>query len=136
MAGHYSRGGDRRDLSAVGVGDHPRRSRRVASKGMTIFRYIRALVLALLVGCALAAPASAQTAPAQIIWRLLDYIAVDYAGAVSDGQVVNEAEYVEMVEFSASVRQRLGELPPSEARAGLLPGGGRPRTPHPPDGGG
>ena len=92
---------------------------------MTIFRYIRALVLALLVGCALAAPASAQTAPAQIIWRLLDYIAVDYAGAVSDGQVVNEAEYVEMVEFSASVRQRLGELPPSEARAGLLQGAAR-----------
>lgn len=93
---------------------------------MTTSRYFRALFLALLVGCALAAaPARAQTAPAQTIWRLLDYIAVDYAGAVSDGQVVNEAEYVEMVEFSASVRQRLGELPPTEARAGLLHGATR-----------
>ena len=49
---------------------------------MTTFRYLRALALALLLGCVLAAPARAQTAPAQTIWRLLDYIAVDYAGAV------------------------------------------------------
>ena len=92
---------------------------------MTTFRYLKALALALLLGCVLAAPARAQTAPAQTIWRLLDYIAVDYAGAVSDGRVVNEAEYVEMVEFSASVRQRLGELAPTEARANLLQGAKR-----------
>lgn len=92
---------------------------------MTTFRYLRALALALLLGCVLAAPARAQTAPAQTIWRLLDYIAVDYAGTVSDGRVVNEAEYVEMVEFSASVRQRLGELAPTEARANLLQGAKR-----------
>lgn len=92
---------------------------------MTTFRYLKALALALLLGCVLAAPARAQTAPAQTIWRLLDYIAVDYAGAVSDGRVVNEAEYVEMVEFSASVRQRLDELAPTEARANLLQGAKR-----------
>ncbi len=76
--------------------------------------------MALLVSCTVAWPASAQTAPAQTVWRLLDYIAVDYAGAVANGRVVNEAEYVEMVEFSASVRQRLGELPQTKARASLL----------------
>lgn len=83
---------------------------------------VRILILAVLIACSLSTPARAQTAPAQTIWRLLDYIAVDYAGAVSAGRVVNEAEYAEMVEFSASVNQRLGELPPTAARSRLLNG--------------
>lgn len=87
---------------------------------MTLLAYLRALMLALLISVTVASPARAQTAPAQTVWRLLDYIAVDYAGAVANGRVVNEAEYVEMVEFSASVRQRLGELPQTKARASLL----------------
>lgn len=85
---------------------------------MRLVARIGALVLSLLV--LFATPVHAETAPAQTIWRLLDYIAVDYSGAVSGGRVVNEAEYVEMVEFSANVRERLGQLPPNEARAGLL----------------
>ncbi|TFI59770.1 c-type cytochrome [Sphingomonas parva] len=87
---------------------------------MIIIRFVRTLVLSLLLLGMFAAPAQAETAPAQTIWRLLDYIAVDYPGAVTGGRVVNEAEYVEMVEFSASVRERLGQLPPHQARAGLL----------------
>ena len=52
--------------------------------------FSRALLLAVLLAASLfnIAPASAQTAPAQTIWRLLDYIAVDYREAVKDGQVV------------------------------------------------
>ena len=34
--------------------------------------------------------------------------------------MVYEVECVEVVEFSASVRERLGELPPTEGRSGLL----------------
>ena len=64
-------------------------------------------------------PASAQTAPAQTIWRLLDYIAVDYREAVRDGKIVNEAEYVEMVEFSKSARERIALLPVTGAKQGL-----------------
>lgn len=81
---------------------------------------LRALALAFFLALGLASPAGAQTAPAQTIWRLLDYIAVDYAGAVSNGRVINEAEYVEMVEFSASVRQRLEQLPTTSAKPMLL----------------
>lgn len=92
---------------------------------MTPFACLRVLLLSLFIGCTLAVPTRAQTAPAQTIWRLLDYIAVDYAGAVFNGRVVNETEFVEMVEFSASVRQRMGELPPTEARTGLLEGASR-----------
>ena len=35
-----------------------------------------------------------DTAPsAEVAWRLLDYIAVDYPGAVSMGRIISEAEY-------------------------------------------
>src|SRR5687768_17852101 len=49
--------------------------------------------------------------PVQTTWRLLDYVAVDYPEAVRDGAVVNEFEYAEMQEFSATVRERLAQLP-------------------------
>lgn len=87
---------------------------------MSFERILHAAFLGILLACGTAIPAGAHTAPAQTIWRLLDYISVDYAGAVSGGRVINEAEYTEMVEFSASVRQRLGELPPTSAQTALV----------------
>lgn len=44
-------------------------------------------------------------------WRLIDYMAVDYAEAVQEGQVVNESEYEEMREFADTIRERIGALP-------------------------
>ena len=76
----------------------------------------------------LAVPARATTAPAQTIWRLLDYIAVDYAAAVSQGRVTNAAEYDEMVEFSATVVRRLEALPATPARAALIRDAGKLRS--------
>lgn len=55
-------------------------------------------------------------------WRLLDYIAVDYSEAVSNGRVTNEAEYAEMSEFSATVEGHLRTLSSSPAKADLLRG--------------
>jgi high-affinity iron transporter len=69
---------------------------------------------------ALAAPARADDAAVQTSWRLLDYIAVDYRGAVAGGRVISAAEYSEMLEFSASVTTRLGALPANPARAALV----------------
>ncbi len=63
--------------------------------------------------------ARAETASVQTAWRLLDYIAVDYPGAVHDGAVISEAEFAEMTEFAASAHERINELPPSSARADL-----------------
>ena len=84
---------------------------------------------AFLVLAALALPAAAsaqqpQAASAQVAWRLLDYIAVDYPAAVADGRVISAAEYAEMREFSASVRERLAALPARSATPQLPP---RPR---------
>jgi high-affinity iron transporter len=69
-----------------------------------------------------AAPAAAQNAEVQTTWRLLDYVAVDYREAVRDGRVVNEGEYKEMAEFTASVRERLGALPEKPVKAQLVAG--------------
>ncbi|MDP1542332.1 MAG: FTR1 family protein [Polycyclovorans sp.] len=58
---------------------------------------------------------------AQTTWRLLDYIAVDYAGAVDkNGTVVDAAEYAEMSEFSDSVSRQLGALAPMPAQPALV----------------
>jgi high-affinity iron transporter len=54
-------------------------------------------------------------------WRLLDYIAVDYREAVADGQVVNQLEYDEMLEFSATAAAAIAALPET-AQAGQLLG--------------
>jgi high-affinity iron transporter len=70
----------------------------------------------------LPAPAFAQDQGAQVAWRLLDYIAVDYREAIADGRIVNQAEYDEMREFSASVSQRMGALPARAERGGLISG--------------
>ena len=68
-----------------------------------------------------AAPAIAKDDSVQTSWRLLDYIAVDYPGAVSDsGKVLSDPEYAEMREFSGSVRQNLNALPDKPAKRDLL----------------
>jgi len=84
-----------------------------------------ALLLPLLCAFAVlmvANPARATTTAGEVqtSWRLLDYIAVDYPGAVSGGRIVNAAEYQEMTEFSTSVAARLGALPAHPSRADLL----------------
>ncbi|WP_449498736.1 FTR1 family protein [Brevundimonas sp.] len=57
---------------------------------------------------------------AQVAWRLLDYVSVDYAGAVADGTVINPAEYGEMTEFAGQIRARIDGLPQTGAKAGLV----------------
>ncbi|HYI41216.1 MAG TPA: cytochrome c/FTR1 family iron permease [Allosphingosinicella sp.] len=86
-----------------------------------MFRPLAPLLLCLLALLG-ASPASAQTAEVQTTWRLLDYVAVDYREAVRDGRIVNDGEYKEMAEFTASVRQRLAALPEKPAKAKLVAG--------------
>lgn len=66
-----------------------------------------------------ATPVRADSAAVQTSWRLLDYIAVDYAGAVAGGKVISDAEYAEMVEFAGEVEKRLATLPQTSTKAGL-----------------
>lgn len=73
---------------------------------------------------ALLVPAAAMAAPGdvQTAWRLLDYMAVDYGGAVADGRIKSAAEYAEMNEFAASVAARLHSLPAKPERQALIQG--------------
>ena len=67
------------------------------------YRWLMALLLAtyaLISGPALAAD-STETKAKQI-WQLLDYVAVDYGGAVANGTVLKASEYAEMQEFVAT----------------------------------
>jgi high-affinity iron transporter len=64
--------------------------------------------------------AAAPSQDAQTAWRLLDYVAVDYGGAVQDGKVVSVSEYAEMREFSATVGEKIAALPQAAAKNGLI----------------
>ena len=48
-------------------------------------------------------------------WQLLDYLAVDYGGAVRDGKVQSASEYEEMKEFAATAGQQIAALPSTPA---------------------
>lgn len=80
-----------------------------------------ATLLAITVGILLQpAAARAEAGEVQTVWRLLDYVAVDYDGAVENGRVTSASEYAEMTEFSATIRSSIATLPPSPARTRLL----------------
>ena len=74
----------------------------------------------------LAAPAVAAPSDVQTTWRLLDYVAVDYAGAVRGGKVISTSEYAEMRGILGVGPRRccgatptLGEIEPRSRSAGL-----------------
>ncbi len=54
------------------------------------------------------------------VLHTLDYLSVDYPGAVVDGQVANEAEYAEQVEFVQKLVDDLAALPEHPDKARLV----------------
>ena len=64
--------------------------------------------------------ARAETSDVETTWRLLDYIAVDYAGAVSHGAVTSPSEYAEQNEFASTVAAKLAALPSKPEQQALL----------------
>jgi len=84
------------------------------------WRFVAHIAVMVMWGCAFA-HAGTATDPGQA-WQLLDYVAVDYRGAVSDGQIVSASEYAEMREFAAAVRSQLVLLPEVPEGEQLLSG--------------
>jgi high-affinity iron transporter len=97
-------------------------------RAFMFFRTCRAAISAALVAAVLIllppAAAVAEPGDVQTAWRLLDYMAVDYGGAVANGQVISASEYAEMNEFAASVNARIQTLPSKPERQALLHGVG------------
>lgn len=58
----------------------------------------------------------ARAGDIQQLLQLIDYVGVDYAEAVTDGVVVNPAEYEEMVDFTSGIEQQAAALPTGESR--------------------
>jgi high-affinity iron transporter len=84
-----------------------------------------AMLFGVFVPVALHAAPVANPNDVQTVWRLLDYMAVDYGGAVEGGRIKNASEYAEMTEFAGSVSARLSTLPLRPERAALLAGTAR-----------
>jgi high-affinity iron transporter len=79
-----------------------------------------AVCLGLAFACLSLTPAAAASGDVQTTWQLLDYLAVDYSGAVQNGKVVSASEYAEMREFSGSAVEKIEALPPSSDKAALI----------------
>lgn len=50
---------------------------------------------------------------AKQLWQLIDYVAVDYGGAVNNGAIASEAEYAEMLDFTNNASAQSQSLPDS-----------------------
>lgn len=61
----------------------------------------------------------ARAGDIQQLLQLVDYIGVDYGGAVVDGVVINPGEYAEMQDFAAGIVQQTRDLPASPVKASL-----------------
>ena len=70
-------------------------------------------------GVAASSTAADEPDPFGPILHALDYLAVDYPGAVKDGKVLDQGEYAEQVEFATSVRGMIASLPARPERAAL-----------------
>jgi high-affinity iron transporter len=106
--------------------DQPLTAREMAHavRGMA-----RSICLFLVLACLAFQPGSgfAQGAAAspQTVVHLLDYLGVDYAGAVQDGKVRNADEFKEMLEFSGQVVASLKSLPENPQRSMLVADAGK-----------
>ncbi|MFC5510438.1 FTR1 family protein [Massilia jejuensis] len=86
----------------------------------SIWRRLTALVVffGCVIGATHANPTSREAEVRQL-WQLLDYVAVDYAGAVQNGAIISELEYGEMREFSTRAQNQVQALPPHPLHAEL-----------------
>ena len=76
------------------------------------------MICCCVIGTTHANPTSSEAEVRQL-WQLLDYVAVDYAGAVQNGAIVSELEYGEMQEFSTRAQNQVKALPPHPLHAEL-----------------
>lgn len=73
--------------------------------------------------------APADQSAVMSVWQLLDYMAVDYAGAISpNGELLRASEYAEMREFSGQVSTRIQKLPAHPDQAQLTDAANQLRT--------
>ena len=80
------------------------------------WRLLGVLLLSSLFVLSPASRAADQTALVQLV----EYVGADYINAVQDGEIVSEAEYAEMDEFSALLSEGIAALPEADGKDTLL----------------
>ena len=71
--------------------------------------------------CTTASAQSAESSDgAKQLWQLIDYVAVDYGGAIANGAVVSEGEYAEMLDFTENAQKQALLLPDHSSKSVLI----------------
>jgi high-affinity iron transporter len=78
----------------------------------SLFRYSLAVLI-------FSALPFAALASVNSVLQLVDYVGVDYAGAVANGAVKSAGEYSEMQEFAGRIQKQIRELPASSRKPGV-----------------
>ncbi|MBI5429547.1 MAG: cytochrome c/FTR1 family iron permease [Nitrosomonadales bacterium] len=94
-------------------------------RARALFRLIHSFSAVILLSTLILQMQPAQAADtnhrtAQTILHMLDYVSVDYGGAVLLEKVLNENEYKEQTEFSKQAVRLIGELPEHPHREALI----------------
>ncbi|MEO5734185.1 MAG: cytochrome c/FTR1 family iron permease [Rubrivivax sp.] len=86
------------------------------------FRLFLAVFSAALIALPTISVAAAEATEASVrqMWQLIDYVAVDYGGAVVAGAVKSESEYAEMREFTDNAQQKAALLPKSAGKEAIV----------------
>ncbi|WP_229259938.1 cytochrome c/FTR1 family iron permease [Duganella aquatilis] len=78
------------------------------------------VLLALCLSGTVHAQGGDPNAGAKQLWQLIDYVAVDYGGAVANGVATSESEYAEMLDFTDNASKQAASLPAHASKAGVL----------------
>ncbi len=64
-------------------------------------------------------PTTSAAIEVQQLVQIIDYMGVDYGGAVANGEVINPVEYAEMEDFAAAIKTQMANLPNDEVATNL-----------------
>lgn len=79
------------------------------SAKVSLMQRLSALLFLLVLSSLPILSALAASDPGRMV-QLVDYVGVDYPGAVADGVVVNAGEYAEMRDFAAAIQEQVRDL--------------------------
>jgi high-affinity iron transporter len=88
--------------------------------GIKAWRRCLPIVLAALSWAGGAQAQAVDQQGAKQLWQLIDYVAVDYGGAVDHGAVVKASEYAEMLDFTDNASQQVAALPAHASKATVV----------------
>jgi len=74
----------------------------------------------ILFSAAISAQTTESSEGTKQLWQLMDYLAVDYGGAVANGEIVSESEYAEMLDFTENAQKQSQALPEHPSKAAVV----------------